>query len=73
MSSLVFQMTEDTADILTSIGYPIPVACRGKTVVKGKSELITTYLLEPNGHALSSIPKNERSSISSYLSEDNLC
>lgn len=65
-------MTENTAEILMSIGYPVPVVCRGKTVVKGKSELITTYLLEPDSQALSSIPKNERCSISSYLSDDNL-
>lgn len=38
-------MTANTGEILIDAGYP--VTCRGKTVVKGKHELITTYLLEP--------------------------
>lgn len=61
-------MTENTGLILKDMGYP--VRCRGKTVVKGKSELVTTYLLEADSHSLSSIPLRERSSISSYLSEE---
>lgn len=50
-------MTANTGQVLMAAGYP--VICRGKTVVKGKHELVTTYLLDPlnNRPALSLTPE----------------
>lgn len=59
-------MTANTGEILIEAGYP--VTCRGKTVVKGKRELITTYLLDPLnncGESLSSHTLRQKNSTSS--------
>lgn len=61
-------MTENTAEVLMTADYP--VVCRGKTVVKGKHELVTTYLLRPANNPSS--PLKENQTMSSHLS-DSVC
>ena len=53
-------MTENTGKLLLQAGYP--VVCRGKTVVKGKANLVTTYLLEPlHMRPAPALPKDQSS------------